>query len=91
MASEHDNPGECDEARALLCELFDATTHPARVQEIKQQLSACPHCLSHLRDELEVRGLVRRCCGEAHAPEPLRQRIITSITTISVTRFSVER
>ncbi|MCP1387954.1 mycothiol system anti-sigma-R factor [Corynebacterium sp. TA-R-1] len=71
----------------LLCELFDSDTSPARAAEIRAELGACPHCMSKLKSEQDVRGLVRDCCGEAHAPEPLRQRIITSITTVSYTEI----
>ncbi|MEX3505049.1 mycothiol system anti-sigma-R factor [Corynebacterium sp. LK2510] len=91
MASAQGTPGSCEEARQLLRELLDDNPTPERATTITQKLSACPQCDAMLKAELEIRGLVRRCCGEAHAPEPLRERIMTSITTVTVTQFHIER
>ncbi len=87
MGAECDHSTNCREATSLLCELLDGDTSPERAADIRARLAACPECFSHLQSELAVRGLVRECCGEVQAPEPLRERIITSITTVSVTRY----
>ena len=87
MGAGHEHNPSCQEAKALLRELLDDDTTPERAAHIRQRLDSCPQCFSQLQAELAVRGLVRKCCGEAHAPEPLRQRIITSISTVSVTRY----
>lgn len=88
-AGDQHNPS-CQEARELLLELLDGNPTPARATDIKRQLSACPECFGQLTAELEVRGLVRECCGQVRAPEPLRQCIITSLTTVSVTRYRLQ-
>ncbi|SDS37595.1 mycothiol system anti-sigma-R factor [Corynebacterium timonense] len=90
-AGDQQNPS-CHEARELLLELLDGNPTAARANEIRHALSACPECWGHLTAELEVRGLVRECCGQVHAPEQLRQRIITSLTTttVSVTRYRIQ-
>ncbi len=69
----------------LLCELFDAQISPARAAAIRDAVAQCPECFSRLESEQAVRGLVRKCCETEHAPEPLRQRIITSITSVTYT------
>lgn len=79
--------GDCSDVHPLLCELFDPDTPPARVLEIREQIAACPHCFGRLESEQAVRDLVRDCCGEARAPEPLRERIIASITSVSYTEI----
>ncbi|WP_291314646.1 mycothiol system anti-sigma-R factor [Corynebacterium sp. UBA2622] len=89
MGAGHEHSSTCREATTLLCELLDGDTTPERAAEIRERLAACPECFSHLQSELAVRGLVRDCCGKVHAPEPLRERIITSITTVSVTRYRI--
>ena len=79
--------GDCSDARlnALLCELFDPSTSSTRATEIRSEIASCPDCFSRLESEQAVRGRLRECCGHAQAPEPLRQRIITSITTVRYT------
>ncbi|WKD57049.1 Anti-sigma factor RsrA [Corynebacterium capitovis DSM 44611] len=74
---------DCHDAQELMCELLDSHTSPERAAEIRAVIAACPACFERFRSEQEVRGIVRRCCGEAQAPEPLRQRIIASITTVT--------
>lgn len=69
----------------LLCELFDPGTSPARAEQIRRDIAACPICRRQLESEQTVRSLVRDCCGQQRAPEPLRQRIITSITSVTYT------
>ena len=79
--------GDCDDSRvnALLCELFDPSVTRARAAEIHEEIAGCPNCSSRLESERAVRGRLRECCGHARAPEPLRQRIITTITTVRYT------
>ncbi|GEM_PF-741770 len=84
---DHDHGGDAsqDETQRLLCELFDPATSQQRREEIRGTLSGCPHCRDRIESERAVRAIVRDCCRPASAPEPLRQRIITSITYSSYT------
>ncbi|QPK84242.1 mycothiol system anti-sigma-R factor [Corynebacterium qintianiae] len=75
----------------MLCELLDSDTNPARAAEIRGLISDCPECFSRYEDELAARLLVQKCCGGAQAPDTLRQRIIASITTVSVTEIRYRR
>lgn len=81
----HTDAYGCEATYRLLCELFDEDTAPERREEIKNDLAACPECLAVAQSERDVRTMVRECCGPVKAPEPLRQRIIASITTVSYT------
>lgn len=85
--------GDCSDARltSLLCELFDPSTSRTRADEIRAALESCPACFSRLESEQAVRGRLRECCGYAQAPEPLRQRIITSITSVTTVRVTEVR
>lgn len=85
MGHQHHDGQNCERVYLMLCELFDPDIASARAREIRSQIAACPECVAHLRSEETVRGLVKDCCGGAHAPRPLRERIITSITQISYT------
>lgn len=87
MGSEHGNCGcGCEGANELLYELFDTETSEERAREIRAEIARCPECFARAESEQAVRRIVRTCCGEVTAPEPLRQRIITSITSISYTQ-----
>ncbi|WJY96964.1 hypothetical protein [Corynebacterium fournieri] len=81
----HTDAHGCEATHRLLCELFDADTPPARREEIRKDLAACPECLAVAQSERDVRAIVRECCGPAKAPEPLRQRIVASLTTVTYT------
>lgn len=88
MGSEHADCG-CGgglNAQAMLCELFDPGTSPERAHEIREAIARCPECFARLESEQAVRGIVRDC-GRVRAPEPLRQRIITTITAVSYTEY----
>lgn len=82
--------GRGHDTQLLLCEMFDPETTRARAEEIRSEIANCPECLRRLESEQDVRGLVRDCCGQANAPEPLRQRIIASITTVTYTETYTE-
>ena len=86
MATEHNhaNEADCRGMHQLLCELFQPDTPPERVAAIRQELASCPDCLRQLESEEAIRGLVRDCCGQAHAPRVLRERIISSISYTEV-------
>ncbi|AIJ32994.1 MULTISPECIES: mycothiol system anti-sigma-R factor [Corynebacterium] len=85
--NNHCEAADCTEVHALLCELFDPSTTPERVEEIRVRVKACPHCFGQLESEEAVRRIVRSCCGQAHAPEPLRKRIIASLSSVTYTEI----
>lgn len=81
---------DCDEdAQRLLNELFDPETTATRSAEILRSIEQCPECFGRFESEQTVRSLVRDCCGGQKAPEPLRERIIASISVTSVSYTEV--
>lgn len=86
MSAGHDHPGGhgCADTHRLLCELFNPETPAQRRAEIKEDIASCPDCLAVAQSESDVRAIVRDCCASTRAPEPLRQRIITSISSTTV-------
>lgn len=79
--------GGSRDPQELLCELFDAETTPARAAAIRRELATCPECQRRFESEQAVRVLVRDCCGRAQAPQPLRERIVTSLTSVTYTEI----
>ena len=75
----------CEATYRLLCELFDEETSPQRREEITSEIAQCPECRSIAESERAVRAIVRDCCQPTKAPEPLRERIITTISYTEVT------
>lgn len=80
------NCGACTsaEVQALFCELLDGNTTPARAQAIRAHLSHCEECAERLHREEVMRELLRTCCGQAKAPQALRQRITIQITRTEI-------
>ncbi|MDC4232693.1 anti-sigma factor [Actinomyces sp. B33] len=74
---------ECEEVRALVdaggVDGPSATVREAMLRHIER----CPHCADALEAERRVRSLLRRCYGEP-APDGLRERIVETITRVSV-------
>ena len=87
----HTDAHGCDATHQLLCELFDEETTAERRETIKRDLASCPECMAIARSERDVRTMVKDCCGSGRAPEPLRQRIIASITTVTYTETYTQR
>ena len=75
----------CEATYRLLCELFDEETSPQRREEITSEIAQCPECRSIAESERAVRAIVRDCCKPTKAPEPLRERIITTLSYTEVT------
>lgn len=75
----------CTDAYRLLAELLDGDCCAATREQLRRELSQCPHCAERLGSEEAVRYVLRRSCSE-QAPVRLRQRIsirISRITEIS--------
>ena len=78
---------KCENAHRMLCELLDSETSAERAAEIRDFIQSCPECFSRYENELAARTIVQKCCGDSHAPDHLRQRIIASLTTVSITQI----
>ena len=75
--------GDCSAALARLYEFLDHELAEADADTIRAHLAACEPCLDRFDAEEHIRGLVKRCCTSARAPEALRVRV-TEVTTMTV-------
>jgi anti-sigma factor (TIGR02949 family) len=72
----------CERALARMYEFLDNEIDTADGDAIRQHLAECEPCLDRFDLEQAVKAVVRRCCGEEHAPEHLRSRIMMQLTVI---------
>ena len=79
----------CTEAKNHLWELLDAELGPVDAVRVQAHLQACHGCLEEHEVEAVIKALVHRSCRE-QAPDQLRLRIHEQITTLRVTRITVD-
>ncbi len=72
---------ECLHALAKLYEFLDHEVSEAEADEIRLHLDACEPCLDCFGIEEAVRAMVKRSCTGERAPDTLRLRVVTQITT----------
>ncbi|MEH3033787.1 MAG: mycothiol system anti-sigma-R factor [Aeromicrobium erythreum] len=74
---------DCAKALENLYLFIDREIDTASCDEIQAHIDDCSDCLSEFDLERVVKSLVSRSCSET-APEPLRDRVLTSIRTVQV-------
>jgi len=74
---------DCAEILAELYVFLDNEAAEASCAEIREHLIECGPCLAAYDLDRMVKDLVARSCGEL-APEPLRERVLLSIRSVSV-------
>ncbi|HEX6195851.1 MAG TPA: mycothiol system anti-sigma-R factor [Jiangellaceae bacterium] len=62
-------------------EMDDASVSYAKIEE---HLDECAPCLRKYDLERAVRAVVQRSCGCEHAPEELREKVLTKIRAVRV-------
>lgn len=78
---------DCDEAVAELWSYLDSELGSDAAERIRVHLESCRGCLAEHDVELVVKKLVRRCYAEVEvAPDELRTKVRTTISTLRVTR-----
>jgi len=75
---------DCGEILQRVYVFIDNELEDASCEEIKQHLDECAPCLDQFDLERCVKNLVHRSCGDEHAPESLRQRVLMRITEARV-------
>jgi mycothiol system anti-sigma-R factor len=73
---------DCDEVLNRVFEYLDGELTPSDVAKIQQHLDECSPCLAEHDLDQALKTLVRRSCAE-RAPDELRARILTQITSIT--------
>lgn len=75
---------DCVNALARLYEFLDHEVTEAEADEIRLHLDACEPCLDCFGVEEAVRSIVKRSCTGQRAPESLRLRVVTQITSYTI-------
>jgi mycothiol system anti-sigma-R factor len=52
--------------------------------KIRVHLDECAPCLRKYGVEQDVKALVARCCGDDHAPDGLRERVLTKLAQVRI-------
>jgi len=73
---------DCSEILQRVYVFIDNELEDASNDEISQHLEECAPCLDQYDLERCVKKLVHRSCGDEHAPEALRQKILLRITQV---------
>ncbi|MGH3465225.1 MAG: mycothiol system anti-sigma-R factor [Kribbellaceae bacterium] len=73
---------DCSEILQRVYVFIDDELESASVEEIQVHLDECGPCLDEFDLERSVKKLVHRSCGDEHAPEGLRERILMRITEV---------
>ena len=81
--SNCDGP-DCTQALENLYLFIDQEIDTASCDEIQAHIDGCSPCLTEFEVERIVKMLVSRSCSET-APQPLREKVLFSIRTVSVT------
>ena len=82
MSDPCDGP-DCEKALQNLYLFLDHEIDNASCDEIQAHIDGCQECLTEYDLERIVKQLVSRSCSEV-APEPLRQKVLYSIRTVTV-------
>ncbi|HLS24737.1 MAG TPA: mycothiol system anti-sigma-R factor [Beutenbergiaceae bacterium] len=72
---------DCTEALEYLCEYLDAEMPEGDLARLRAHIEGCEQCLEALASEKSLRVVLRRSCAEV-APESLRLRVISQLTTL---------
>jgi len=75
---------DCREVLDRVFEYLDGEMGELDCAKIQQHLDECGPCLRQYDLDEAVKALVRRSCACEPAPEQLRARILTRITTVRV-------
>ncbi|MGN6611115.1 MAG: mycothiol system anti-sigma-R factor [Angustibacter sp.] len=80
------NPHEtdCSEVLDRVYEYLDNEMEELDCAKIRQHLDECGPCLKQYDLDLALKALIRRSCACEPAPQELRTKILTRITTVRI-------
>jgi len=81
---------DCSEILQRVYVFIDDELEDASYADIRQHLEECGPCLEQYDLERCVKKIVHRSCGDEHAPDALRQRILARITEVRLEIHSQE-
>lgn len=71
----------CADVARRVHEFLDKELPEADADDLRAHLDACEQCLDEVDVVAALKALVRRSCEGAHAPDALRFRIVTQVTS----------
>jgi len=74
-----DAGGHCSDVLADVWRFLDDELDPQRRAAVQRHLDECSPCLEEAGIDTKLKALLARKCGGDHAPEQLRQRIVTQL------------
>jgi mycothiol system anti-sigma-R factor len=81
---------DCSEILQRVYVFIDDELEDASYADIRKHLEECGPCLEQYDLERCVKKIVHRSCGDEHAPDALRQRILARITEVRLEIHSQE-
>ncbi|MFI5712171.1 mycothiol system anti-sigma-R factor [Kribbella sp. NPDC051620] len=84
MSCGENHDVDCSEILERVYVFIDNELEGASTEEIQQHLDECGPCLDQYDIERCVKKLVHRSCGDDHAPDALRQKILLRLTQIRI-------
>ncbi|HEX3002893.1 MAG TPA: mycothiol system anti-sigma-R factor [Angustibacter sp.] len=75
---------DCSEVLDRVYEYLDNEMEELDCAKIRQHLDECGPCLKQYDLDLALKALIRRSCACEPAPQELRTKILTRITTVRI-------
>jgi mycothiol system anti-sigma-R factor len=79
-----ESDGECREVLTEVWTYLDGEVGDAEARHIEHHLDDCAPCLRKYGIERVVKALVARSCGQEDTPVTLRDRVMTSLRSVTV-------
>lgn len=73
---------DCAAVARTVHAFLDGELPEADADDLRAHLDACEQCLDEVEVVNALKALVRRSCEGAHAPDALRLRIVTQVTSL---------
>jgi mycothiol system anti-sigma-R factor len=86
------NPHEtnCTEVLQAVYRFLDGEIDEENRHLILEHLDECAPCLRQFGIEQHVKALVARCCGDDHAPQDLRGKVVSRIHEVQLSIQHIE-
>jgi len=81
---------DCGEVLTEVFLYLDGEMTSDRRETIRRHLDECAPCLRKYGIEQEVKALVARTCGNDHAPERLREKVLMTLRAVVIETAAVE-
>lgn len=72
----------CAEVARRVHAFLDGELPEADADDLRAHIDACEQCLDEVDVVAALKALVQRSCSGAHAPEALRFRIVSQVTSV---------